>query len=166
MELRPTIAVRVSSSSPGKGLMRERSSPGIRQSSPMGKKLTIKMKNSFIQQNDERFNDIYSSVERMGGIGSSHSQVNLVRGRAKSELESFRIPIKQESSRPRSSSKHNLAPVMAEHNIDLQNLAPIPKVVSIKKPPLKKNYAAKKAAMLMRGMARSTVQSKSSIYCN
>ena len=122
--------MRLTSRSPGKGLMRERSSPGIRQSSPLGQNLNIKMKNSFIERKDERFNDIYSSVERLGGIGSSHSQVNLIRGRSKSELESFKIPVKNDSSRPRSSSKSGLAPVMAEHNIDLQNLAPIPKTTS------------------------------------
>jgi hypothetical protein len=56
---------------------------------------------------------------------------------------------------------------MAEHSIDLQNLASIPKIVSNKKPPLKKNYHAKKSALLMRGMAeRKNSKSTAGLYCN
>lgn len=56
-------------STPSKRLMRERSSPGIRRdlSTEAGKE----------EMNlDPNFNDIYKSVERLGGIGSSKSALN------------------------------------------------------------------------------------------
>ncbi len=60
---------------PSKRLMRERSSPGVRrhsmasafESSRDGSKDTFQLRKEF----DPEFNEVYKSVEQIGGIGSA-----------------------------------------------------------------------------------------------
>lgn len=66
---------------PSKRLMRERSSPGVRrhsfasafESSGDGSKEPIALRKEF----DPEFNEVYKSVERIGGIGSARSALNI-----------------------------------------------------------------------------------------
>ena len=61
---------------PSKKLMRERSSPGIRRNSNVGNEEESQRLNRY--KNSE-FQNVYKSVERLGGIGASKSVLNLDR---------------------------------------------------------------------------------------
>lgn len=64
--------------------MRERSSPGLRKPDSIRSGSEANQPN----KKDEKFDDIYSSVERLGGIGSSRSLINLSASRERQfELE-------------------------------------------------------------------------------
>lgn len=64
---------------PSKKLMRERSSPGTRRNSHAGNDGESHRMN---RHKDSEFQNVYKSVERLGGIGASKSVLNLDRDRS------------------------------------------------------------------------------------
>ena len=73
--------------------MRERSSPGIRALDSLRSASEANfLQNHAYKNKDPRFDDIYQSVEKIGGIGSSRSNLNLSKSRERnSELENIKI---------------------------------------------------------------------------
>ena len=106
---------------PSKRLMRERSSPGIRNSILNSCTSTGIMCSSSSQAFLSNFDEIYKSVEHFGGIGCSKSSVNLAKIRDISNTSLIESARKSNADKLRSLSKHSFKnAVLGEHSFKIQ----------------------------------------------
>lgn len=86
------------------------------------------------------FDDIYNSVERIGGIGSSNSQINISRNKNQSEFGVRRFHAIERSN----SRLSNMSPVVGEHSFKsvIEN--------SIQRPVVKTTISARRMPPLPR----------------
>jgi hypothetical protein len=102
-------------------MIRERSSPGVRNSIMNSCTSTNLLCSGSSQAFLPNFDEIYKSVERTGGIGCSKSSVNLAKVRDCSNTSLLESARRSNADKIRSLSKHSYRnAILGEHSFKIQ----------------------------------------------